>query len=34
MGPLATEGNVTLLIRAFASALTAEGYRAPLQAAA
>jgi len=34
MGPLATEGNVTLLLRAFAGALTAEGYRAPLQAAA
>jgi len=34
MGPLATEGNVALLLRAFASALTAEGYRAPLQAAA
>jgi alanine-glyoxylate transaminase/serine-glyoxylate transaminase/serine-pyruvate transaminase len=34
MGPLATEGNVTLLLRAFASALTAEGYRAPLEAAA
>jgi alanine-glyoxylate transaminase/serine-glyoxylate transaminase/serine-pyruvate transaminase len=29
MGPLATEGNVTLLLRAFASALTAEGYEPP-----
>ena len=34
MGPLATERNVTLLLRAFASALTAEGYKAPLEAAA
>jgi alanine-glyoxylate transaminase/serine-glyoxylate transaminase/serine-pyruvate transaminase len=34
MGPLATDGNVTLLLRAFASALTAEGYRAPLCTAA
>ena len=34
MGPLATEGNVTLLVRAFASALTAEGYTAPLSTAA
>ena len=34
MGPLATEGNVTLLLKAFASALTAEGYRAPLLTAA
>jgi alanine-glyoxylate transaminase/serine-glyoxylate transaminase/serine-pyruvate transaminase len=34
MGPLATEGSVTLLLRAFAGALTAEGYRAPFQAAA
>ncbi|HYA95333.1 MAG TPA: alanine--glyoxylate aminotransferase family protein [Terriglobales bacterium] len=34
MGPLASEGSVALLLRAFASALTAAGYRAPLQAAA
>jgi len=34
MGPLATEGNVTLLLRAFASALTAEGYNPPLCTAA
>jgi alanine-glyoxylate transaminase/serine-glyoxylate transaminase/serine-pyruvate transaminase len=34
MGPLATEGNVTLLLRAFASALTAEGYSSPLHTAA
>jgi len=34
MGPLATEGNVTLLLRAFGSALAAQGYKGPLQAAA
>lgn len=34
MGPLATEGSISLLLRAFASALTAEGCKAPLQAAA
>jgi len=34
MGPLATEGNVTLLIRAFASALTTQGYKPPLYTAA
>jgi alanine-glyoxylate transaminase/serine-glyoxylate transaminase/serine-pyruvate transaminase len=34
MGPLATEGNVTLLLKAFASALSAEGYKPPLFTAA
>jgi alanine-glyoxylate transaminase/serine-glyoxylate transaminase/serine-pyruvate transaminase len=34
MGPLATEGNVTLLLKAFAGALSAEGYKPPLLAAA
>ena len=34
MGPLATDANVTLLLKAFATALTAEGYKPPLSAAA